>query len=107
MVAPAEMAKYGAQSALKLDGVSGDAKTRKDAGTDDLRIHGGQPTLGPALLRPTNGCLRLLDLDMQGLLAAIAADGASFPINMTVATGAPGALVAGGPDDGYDDPATA
>ena len=106
-VEPNEMATYGAQDALKIDGVTGEAMIRKANGTNDLRIHGGRPTLGANLLRPTNGCLRLLDIDMQGLLAAIADDGNGFPIDMTITEGQPPQLVAGGPDDGYDDPMTA
>ncbi len=106
-VAPAEAVKFGAQSALRIDGVLGEAMVRRANGTTDLLIHGGRPTMGANLLRPTNGCLRLLDLDMQALLAAISAAGAAFPISMTVTAGPPGTVVAGGPDDGYDDAATA
>jgi hypothetical protein len=106
-VTEAEKPKYGAQDALKIDGVSGNAMIRKANGTNDLRIHGGRPTLGTALLRPTNGCLRLLDIEMQDLLAAVVADGNSFPLDMTIDEGQPPQLVAGGDDDGYEDPITA
>jgi hypothetical protein len=108
VVTAAEMAKYGAQDALRIDGITGEAMVRKANGTHDLLIHGGRPNLAsPTLLRPTNGCLRLLDVDMQSLLNAIAQNGVLFPITLEIITGNPSQMVAGGPDEGYDDPAYA
>lgn len=106
-VSAAEAPKYGAQDALRIDGVTGRAMVRKANGTHDLLIHGGRPTMGASLLRSTNGCLRLLDLDMQSLLVALGAAGAAYPFDLTIAEGNPGQDVAGGADDGYEDPPTA
>jgi hypothetical protein len=106
-VLPSEMNKYGSQDALSLKGVVGEAMIREANSGHQLLIHGGRPSFGTVLLRPTNGCLRLLDLDMKDLLGALASDGSNFSYSLSIVDGDPGKLVAGGPDDGYDDPTTA
>jgi hypothetical protein len=106
-VQPSEMEKYGSQDALLLKGITGEAMIREANSGHQLLIHGGRPSFGTVLLRPTNGCLRLLDQDMKDLLGALAADGNNFPYSLIIVEGDPGQLMAGGPDDGYEDPATA
>jgi hypothetical protein len=106
-VQASEMNKYGSQDALMLKGVTGQAMIREANSGHQLLIHGGRPSFGTVLLRPTNGCLRLLDQDMKGLLSALGDDGNNFPYSLNIVDGDPAELVAGGPDDGYEDPATA
>jgi hypothetical protein len=96
-------AKYGQYARLVLVGNSGDALIRQ-AATNDLRIHGGPISLGAALLRPTNGCLRVLDKDMKRLLEFISNNALGYPLPLNIEEGEDFPLVDGGPDEGYEDP---
>lgn len=97
-------ARYGQYARLVLVGKSGDAAIRQ-ALTNELRIHGGPVNLGASLLRPTNGCIRILDNDMQNLLAFIMDKGLSYPFPLEVEEGDDFPLVDGAPDEDYEDPA--
>ena len=99
-----DLANYGQFARLVLVGRTGDAMIRQ-AVTQDIRIHGGPVGLGPALLRPTNGCVRVLDSDMQSLLKSVNDNGIAFPFQLEIEEGNDFPIVDGGPDEGYEDPA--
>ena len=60
--------------------VDGQALEAAKNGRQGLAIHGGR---GDARLVPTNGCLRLLDVDRDGLVEAIAGETFSVKIEAT------------------------
>ncbi|MDP9123343.1 MAG: hypothetical protein M3N82_01870 [Pseudomonadota bacterium] len=95
-------ARYGQFARLVLVGKSGDAVLR-ESHDPHLRIHGGPISLGAALLRPTNGCVRVLDVDMKQLLDFISAN-MQFPFSLVIDEGSDFPLIDGGDDDGYFDP---
>jgi hypothetical protein len=55
---------YGAKGIIWLDPQSGVALTAKNNGRTGLAIHGGKPG-SQGKLRPTNGCVRLSNPDME------------------------------------------
>jgi len=99
-----DLPSYGQYARFVLVGRTGDSMIRQ-AVTQDLRIHGGPVSLGPALLRPTNGCVRLLDNDVLGLLTSLSDNGVTFPCSLEISEGDDFPLVNGAPDEGYEDPA--
>ena len=64
--------KYGPQSIISLDPVSGQAKTAKENGRFGLLIHGGDLNAA-GRLRPTFGCVRVANASMVAILASVPA----------------------------------
>ena len=67
---PYDKDKFGPNGALRLDPVSGDAATAKANQRSGLMIHAGRPSANGGL-RPTNGCIRMSNDDIQSLITAI------------------------------------
>lgn len=64
---------YGPHGAITMRGAAGDALTAQNNGRTGIWIHGGAPgAQGGESLRPTAGCLRLSNNNMQALIQAIA-----------------------------------
>jgi len=86
--------KYGQSGSISLEPVSGDAKTAKDNGRTGLFIHAGRhafsAAVGPQALKPTNGCVRMLDWDLDQLISVIRAQTLAFPGEVVVEVGEPG-----------------
>lgn len=62
--------KYGPHGYISLDPISGDALQAKNNGRFGLLIHGGDPST-KGQLRPTFGCIRLANDDMERLMTAV------------------------------------
>ena len=87
--------QYGENGSIVLDPTGGPALTAKQSGRTGLLIHSGRhpntPMLSPSVLKPTNGCLRMLDWDMKSLIDAIRDNMLLFPGTLTVeVSGSPG-----------------
>lgn len=95
---------YGPNGAIRLNPVSGDALTASTLGRQYLLIHGGDPNPAGGL-RPTNGCIRLADVDMLALLNAIAVEEqlTGVPPDSCSVQSTAVSVVSGGLDDGYDE----
>ena len=86
---------YGQSGSIVLDPTGGDALTAKNNGRIGLLIHSGRHAFSSVVdakaLKPTNGCIRMLDFDMGQLITAIKNNGLLFPGKVTVDIGgAPG-----------------
>lgn len=85
---------YGSAGVIVLDPVSGDALTAENNGRTGLLIHAGRqvssPTPLPGHLRPTNGCIRMLEGDLAGLIQAMRDYSFIFPGDVTVRVGPAG-----------------
>ena len=86
--------KYGQSGSIVLDPQSGDAKTAKDNGRTGLFIHAGRhafsAVVGPQALKPTNGCVRMLDWHLAQLINVIRTQTLAFPGDVVVEVGEPG-----------------
>ncbi|MBW6530517.1 hypothetical protein KZ820_07190 [Sphingomonas sp. RRHST34] len=96
---------YGSVGVIVLDPVSGDAEVAQDNGRTGLLIHAGRqvatPTPLPGHLRPTNGCIRILEPDLAALIQAMRDNAFLFPGGVTVQVGSAGP--AGITDEDVDD----
>ena len=76
-----------------MEPTSGDALTAKNNGRVGLLIHSGRHTFSSVVdakaLKPTNGCIRMLDFDMASLITAIKDNALLFPGTVTVEIGGP------------------
>ena len=86
---------YGRSGAIVLDPLVGQAAIAKANGRVGLLIHAGRqpnsPTPLPSQLKPTNGCIRMLDRDLATLIDAIRDQSFGFPGVVNVDVGSPGA----------------
>lgn len=105
---PRDIVKYGPNGSIVLDPESGPALTAKNNGRTGLLIHGGRqtanPTPLPSHLKPTNGCIRILDGDLKRLIDFLKANQFLFPGALSVDVGAPGADGGTGEAAGEGDP---
>lgn len=69
-----DRAKFGPHQRLLLDPYAGQALQAKRNGRSGLMIHGGDPSRNGSRggLRPTNGCIRVSNSDMQQLIRFMA-----------------------------------
>lgn len=97
--------RYGSSGVIVLDPMNGQAATAKANGRTGLLIHAGRqvatPTPLPSHLKPTNGCIRMLESDLAGLIQAIRDNAILFPANVTVSVGSEGP--SGGTDESIND----
>lgn len=93
---------YGPNGAIRLNPTGGDADTAATlGGRQYLLIHGGDLN-GSGQLRPTNGCIRLSNVDMVSLLNAISVEAKlTAPPNACTVDNLSVLVTAGGVDDGY------
>jgi hypothetical protein len=88
------VAQYGQSGSIRLDPTGGDAAKAKANGRTGLLIHAGRHAFSsliePKALKPTNGCIRMRDWDMQGLIDVIRANGLLFPGTLSVNIGPQG-----------------
>lgn len=82
---------YGQSGSIVLDPTGGDALIAKGNRRTGLLIHSGRhdysSVIGPEALKPTNGCIRMLDWDLGKLIEAIKSNSLVFPGNVTVEVG--------------------
>lgn len=82
---------YGSAGSILMDPLSGHAATAKANGRIGLLIHAGRqtptPTPLPSHLKSTNGCLRMLEVDLKELIKQIGANSLLFPgqVNIKIA----------------------
>jgi L,D-transpeptidase catalytic domain len=85
---------YGQSGSIVLDPLSGDAKQAKDNGRTGLLIHAGRhafsSVVGPQSLKPTNGCVRMLDWQLAQLISVIRTQALAFPGEAVVEVSEPG-----------------
>lgn len=103
---PYDAMVYGNTGAIRLEPTGGDAAVAATNGRTGLLIHAGRqpPVPNPPLeshLKPTNGCLRMIESDFRALIDAIGQQAGALPGNLTVTVGPGGAP--GGADQGIDD----
>lgn len=92
---------YGPNGAVRLVPTSGEAlEASQIGGRSGLLIHGGDLN-AKGLLRPTNGCVRISNTDMQELMVAIRLN--ENPLEACEISKGPAALVTIGTDEGYDE----
>jgi hypothetical protein len=96
---------YGSAGVIVLEPTGGQAATAAANGRTGLLIHAGRqtatPTPLPSHLKPTNGCIRVLEGDLAGLIQAMKDNTILFPGNVTVSVGPEGP--AGGTGDDIDE----
>lgn len=84
---------YGQSGSIVLDPTGGDALTAKRNGRVGLLIHSGRHAFSSAVdaraLKPTNGCIRMLDFDVAQLVTAIKSNQLLFPGVVQVEIGGP------------------
>lgn len=87
------ISQYGQSGSLVLDPQSGEAKDAKKNGRTGLLIHAGRhafsSVVGPESLKPTNGCVRMLDWQLAQLIDAIRSHTLVFPGDVVVEVGGP------------------
>lgn len=80
--------QYGENGSLVLEPESGDALAAKNNHRIGLLIHAGRhansSVTTPSALKPTSGCIRMLDWDLQQLIAQIKANALLFPGKVSV-----------------------
>jgi hypothetical protein len=85
--------QYGESGSIVLDPTSGNALTAKNNGRTGLLIHAGRhansSVVAPSALKPTNGCIRMRDWDLQQLIDAIQANAILFPSTVHVEISGP------------------
>lgn len=98
---------YGSAGVIALDPVSGQALTAKGNGRVGLAIHAGRqiatPTPMASHLKPTNGCVRMLEGDLAHLIKAMKDYAFLFPGDVVVSvadTAGPAGEVDNDVDDG-------
>jgi hypothetical protein len=100
-----DVAKYGANGALRVNPVSGEAELAKANGRTGLLVHGGALGTTPAgkFLRPTNGCLRMENDHMATLITILEQKQIPLPLVLTVQIGSPSSRLAmlAGLDEDY------
>lgn len=86
--------QYGESGSIVLDPSGGDALTAKGNGRTGILIHAGRhansSVVAPNALKPTNGCIRMRDWDLNLLIEAIKNNTILFPGKVTVEIGGPG-----------------
>lgn len=86
--------QYGESGSIVLDPSAGDALTAKNNGRTGILIHAGRhansSVVAPNALKPTNGCIRMRDWDLNLLIDAIKNNAILFPGKVTVEIGGPG-----------------
>jgi hypothetical protein len=84
---------YGQSGAIVLDPASGDAARAEANGRTGLLIHAGRHAFSSVVdaraLKPTNGCLRMLDWDLAELIKVIRQNSLLFPGTVTVEIAGP------------------
>lgn len=87
------IAAYGQSGSIVMEPTGGDALTAKSNGRIGLLIHAGRHAFSSVVdaraLKPTNGCIRMLDFDMANLITAIKNNALIFPGTVTVEIGGP------------------
>lgn len=82
---------YGQSGSVVLNPTGGDALTAKKNGRIGLLIHSGRHAFSSVVdaksLKPTNGCVRMLDFDLAQLIIAIKNNSLIFPGTVTVEVG--------------------
>ncbi|MCK6375909.1 MAG: hypothetical protein L6Q69_17680 [Zoogloea sp.] len=85
------VARFGQSGSIVMEPTGGDALTAKNNGRVGLLIHAGRHAFSAAVdakaLKPTNGCVRMLDFDMAKLIKAIKDNALIFPGTVTVEIG--------------------
>ncbi|WP_156667885.1 L,D-transpeptidase [Rhizobium sp. WYCCWR10014] len=90
---------YGSAGVIVMEPVSGDALTARQNGRTGLLIHSGRqvasPTPLPSHLRPTNGCIRVLESDLAALIQAMRNNAIVFPgrVSLTVGPDGPQGII--------------
>jgi hypothetical protein len=86
--------RYGKSGSIVLDPTGGDALLAKRNGRTGLLIHAGRHAFSSVVpasaLKPTNGCIRMLDFQMDALLSNIRANALRFPGEVVVEIREPG-----------------
>lgn len=86
-------AQYGKSGSIVLDPTTGDAARAKTAGRTGLLIHAGRHDFSSVVdaraLKPTNGCLRMLDWHLAELIKVIRNNNLVFPGKVNVQVGGP------------------
>ncbi|MCK8663764.1 L,D-transpeptidase [Pseudomonas azerbaijanoccidens] len=84
---------YGQSGSIVLAPETGDALKAKEKGRVGLLIHAGRHAyssiVGPESLKPTNGCIRMLDWDLGQLVEVIKSQTLVFPGKVSVEVGGP------------------
>lgn len=87
------IAVYGQSGSIVMEPTGGDALTAKGNGRVGLLIHAGRHAFSSVVdalaLKPTNGCIRILDFDLANLITAIKDNALLFPGTVTVEIGGP------------------
>lgn len=85
--------KFGQSGAIVLDPTGGDARQAEINGRTGLLIHAGRHAFSSVVdasaLKPTNGCLRMLDWQLAQLIAVIRGNSLIFPGTATVQVNGP------------------
>jgi hypothetical protein len=100
------VAQYGQSGSIVLDPASGAAATAKANGRTGLLIHAGRHAFSSVVdaraLKPTNGCIRMLDWDMAELIKVVRNNGLLFPGTVKVEIAGPAGPL-GDIDESTDD----
>lgn len=87
------VAAFGDSGSIVLDPVSGEAAQAEANGRTGLLIHAGRHAFSSVvdarMLKPTNGCLRMLDWDLAELIKVIRNNSLLFPGAVTVEIAGP------------------
>jgi len=87
------IAAYGQSGSIVMEPTGGDALVAKKNGRVGLLIHAGRHVFSSVVdaraLKPTNGCIRMLDFDMANLITTIKNNALLFPGTVTVKIGGP------------------
>lgn len=87
------VANFGESGSIVLDPTSGDARQAEINGRTGLLIHAGRHAFSSVVdaraLKPTNGCLRMLDWHLAELIKVIRNNSLIFPGTVTVHVGGP------------------
>lgn len=99
---------YGSAGVVVIEPTGGQAATAAANGRTGLLIHAGRqtptPTPLPSHLKPTNGCIRVLESDLAGLIEAMRDNAILFPSPVTVSVGPEGPAGGTGDDIEEGDP---
>lgn len=95
---PQDVERYGAAGSVVLNPISGQALQAKANGRVGLLIHAGRQHAGPALprqkLKPTHGCIRMIEADLKLLIDKLKEIELTFPANVEVVVGSAGETIA-------------
>lgn len=85
------VANFGQSGSIVLDPTGGDARQAEINGRTGLLIHAGRHAFSSVVdaraLKPTNGCLRMLDWQLAELIKVIRDNSLIFPGTVTVQVG--------------------